>query len=289
MAHQGCQYFAFLITIRHTGGFVKAGERLKEIRARLGVTTREVAEQSAKIAETEKNPEFAISHGWLAELEGNGGSPSIYKLFSISVVYRIKFSDLLLLFGVDLDNIGRHQLNNPAPNTHLVQSLDRDENKSVSFPVRFDPGFSVRTTSLISRMIEVWGELPISLIQHLDLRHHNYGYIGSEDLTLFPLVRPGSFVQVDPRVTKCQAFKGRTEFDRPIYFVELRTGYACGWCEMQGGNLLLLPHPLSPCSIRQFVYGSEAEIVGQVTGVAMRVVDFSSAAERGSAKSPRLQ
>jgi hypothetical protein len=55
--------------------------------------------------------------------------------------------------------------------------------------------------------------------------------------------------------------------------VELRDGYACSWCELQGNQLLLVPHPLSSCAIRQFLYGTDAEIVGQVTGIAMRIAD----------------
>ena len=43
---------------------------------------------------------------------------------------------------------------------------------------------------------------------------------------------------------RIQPSRWRTEFDRPIYFLELRNGYACGWCEVQGNELALLPHPL---------------------------------------------
>lgn len=270
------------------GAALKPGDRLKEIRARLGITTRDVAEQSTKIAEAEGNPDFAISHGWLADLETNGGSPSIYKLFSISAIYRIPFSELLLLFGIDVNRIAHHQLANPAPKTYLVEPFDPGQSTAVSFPIRFDPGFSVKTTTLVSRMVELWGQLPVSMIQNLDLRHHSYGYVGSEDLTMFPMLRPGSFVQIDPRLNKVQAFKGRTEFDRPIYFVDLRHSYACGWCEIQSGHLLLVPHPLSPCSVRQYKFDSEAEIVGQVTGIAMRIVEFSQTPDRAT-KSPKLQ
>jgi len=126
---------------------------------------------------------------------------------------------------------------------------------------------------VLSRLVEVWGEVPIALIQHLDIRHGLYGYIGLQDMTLYPLLRPGSFVQIDPRMRKVQPMRWRTEFDRPIYFVELRDSYACAWCELQYGHLLLLPHPLSPCSVRRVAYGKDAEIVGQVTGVAMRLAD----------------
>ena len=37
-------------------------EVLKDLRARLGITTRDVAELSQKIAETQGNPEFQISN-----------------------------------------------------------------------------------------------------------------------------------------------------------------------------------------------------------------------------------
>jgi hypothetical protein len=51
--------------------------------------------------------------------------------------------------------------------------------------------------------------------------------------------------------------------------------------------LLLLPHPLSPCSVRKFKYGTDAEIVGQVAAVAMRLTDLNDSTPDASAKLPR--
>jgi hypothetical protein len=104
------------------------------------------------------------------------------------------------------------------------------------------------------------------------VRHCQYGYVGMQDFTMFPLLRPGSFVQIDGNTSRMHASDWRTEFDRPIYFIELREGYACSWCELRGSQITLIPHPLSPCSTRQFAYPGEAEIIGQVTAVAMRLV-----------------
>ena len=53
---------------------------------------------------------------------------------------------------------------------------------------------------------------------------------------------------------------------------ELRDGYACGWCELRDGYLSLVPHITSPQPIRRFSHLDEAEIIGRVTGVAMRIV-----------------
>jgi len=262
-------------------------EQLKDIRTRLGITTRDVAEFSHRIAEAEGNPEFHISNAWLTQIENSDSVPSVFKLYSLSSIYRIKFSDLLFLYGVDLGNLNKHQLTAPMPNTHLTTLEVYDSEKTVSFPVRFDRSFDVDNTNLLSRMVEVWGEVPIALIQHLDIRHSLYGYIGLQDNTLSPLLRPGSFVQIDPHVRKIQPLRWRTEFDRPIYFVELRDGYACSWCEMQDGYLLMLPHPLSPRSVRRLNYGTEAEIIGQVTAVAMRLTEAPEPASDGTARLPK--
>jgi hypothetical protein len=70
-----------------------------------------------------------------------------------------------------------------------------------------------------------------------------------------------------------------SEYDRPIYFVGLRNGYSCAWCELHDQNLLLLPHPLSPEKIRRLAYRVDAEIVGQVTGAGIRLTDNSPAKE----------
>src|SRR6202049_2987475 len=247
-------------------------EALKEIPLRLGITTRDVADFSQKIAETEGNPEFHISNAWLTQVENSDSVPSIFKLYTLSSIYRIKFTDLLRLYGVDLQHLALHQLESPLPDTHLTNIEVYDSDRTVSFPIRFDRSFDIDNTNLLSRMVEIWGEVPIALIQHLDIRHGLYGYIGLEDLTLYPLLRPGSFVQIDPRVRKVQPMRWRTEFDRPIYFVELRDGYACSWCELQDGHLLLLPHPLSPRAVRRLAHRKDAEFVGHTTALSLTPV-----------------
>jgi hypothetical protein len=125
-------------------------------------------------------------------------------------------------------------------------------------------------------MVDIWGDIPVPLLRHLDLRRYLYGYIGLEDRTMAPLIPPGSFVQIDAkqmRVKKSLARKspGQSQFGRPIYFVDIRDGYACGWCQIEDGQLTLVPHPDSPEKIRTFRHPAEAEIVGRVTGIAMRI------------------
>jgi hypothetical protein len=64
-------------------------------------------------------------------------------------------------------------------------------------------------------MVAKAGEFRSGLPQHLHLRNSMYGYIGLADMTLYPLIRPGSLVEIDPSQRKIGAAKWRTEFANP--------------------------------------------------------------------------
>src|SRR6185437_3311082 len=250
---------------------IKYKEQLRGLRSHLGISMREVEEHSRRIAQAEDNQEYYVSNAWLTQLEKGESVPSIYKLYSLSVIYRVKFTALLQLFGVDLENITKHQLETPLQKTHLANAGVYDSARPVAFPIQFDRGFNLSRTGLLSRLVELWGEVPISFLQHLDLKTSQYGYIGMDDYTMYPLLRPGSFVQIDA-ATKISTTQWRTEFERPIYLLELREGYACSWCDLEGEELTLVPHPLSHCRTKRFKYPGEIDLLGRVTGVAMRII-----------------
>ncbi len=92
-------------------------------------------------------------------------------------------------------------------------------------------------------------------------------------LTMYPIIRPGSIVQIDQNQRKVTSVKWQNEHERPIYFIELRGEYICSWCEMREGYLSAVPHPNSKCEVRRFSYPREAEIVGRVVGVTMRLAE----------------
>jgi hypothetical protein len=101
-----------------------------------------------------------------------------------------------------------------------------------------------------------------------------YGYIGMEDKTLDPIIRPGSFVQTDPRQRTIPPVKWHDDFDRPIFSFELRERYVCSWCELYGSQLILVPTAHSHANARQIRYPDDATIVGRDTGVAMRIAEM---------------
>jgi len=245
------------------------GQRLKTLRATMGITTREVEYFSSQIARAEGKSQYHISHSALTVIENSSLTPSIYKLYSLSVIYRINYEDLLLTFGVDLGGITKAQLAVSIPKTHLLPSKVYYPEQRVSFPVRFDPDVRMTETSLLSQMVQTWGEIPIRFIQDLGIRKYLYGYIGLEDYTMYPLLRPGSFVRIDDQDAKIRSETWENEFERPIYFLQFRDGNACGWCELEAGALSLVPHSLSEQPLRTYSYPGDVDIVGRVIGIAM--------------------
>jgi len=247
------------------------GERLRALRESLGLSTRDVEEKSRKIAEERHNQEYHISHSWVTDIENGKFPPTIFKFHTFKVIYNRSLSELISYYGVPIGEQGRSHASIGVPKTHLLKSTSDLETETVAVPAQLKPEFQLEKTNLLARVVEKWDQIPVGFLQHLDLRKSVYGYIGLEDYTLYPLIRPGSLVQIDPAQRKLSGEKWRTEYDRPIYFVELRDGYVCSWCQVDRGQLIVIPHPHSHQDVRRFDFPSQAEIVGRVTGVAMQI------------------
>ena len=258
------------------------GDRLRQLRQRLGISTRGVDEYSSKIAELLGNEDYHISYARLTQIETSDSTPGIYKLFSLSVALRIQFADLLKLYGLDLDEINRVQTLLPLADTHVTNIEIHNQDQRIAFPIKFEPGLDTKKTTLLSYVIQSWGEVPISFVRNLDLRHSLYGFIGTADYAMYPLLRPGTLVQVDKTQTKVQNGLWKSEFERPIYFIELRDGFACSWCHLDGKFLTLVPHPLSGVRHREFSCPDDAEILGRVTGIAMKIAKFGDSHKEDS-------
>ena len=253
------------------------------MREQARLTTRRVAELSQKIAAAEANAEYTISHTRMVQIENGESTPSIYKLLSLSAIYGRSFNDLASLY-VDFGAIARHQLASESGDTRLADFDVYKDRVPVPFPVRFDPGFSADKSNLISRIVETWGEVPAGILVQLKLREVRYGFIGLKDYTMYPLIRPGSFVQIEEQDIPAEPTQYRSEYERPIWFLELRDGYLCSWCDFKKERLVSVPHPLSPCHTREFAYPHEAELVGRVVAVAGRLVN--NGASRKSLRFP---
>lgn len=247
-----------------------AGQRLRRRREELALRVRDVEEASIQIAERRKNSEYIVIISRLSEIENRGTIPSIYRLYSLCSIYRLDLGDVLHWYGVDVSMMPADAACAEVSRTHLI-GFRNNGTGEVQLPLALDPGIDLKRTTFLSRMIQRWGRMPAMLLNGLDLENHRYGYIGSEDWGMYPLIQPGSLVLIDETRRKISPGGWTNEFDRPIYFLEHRQGYACGWCNLADGQLVLQPHPASQVNPEVFIYPDEIDMIGQVTGVAMRL------------------
>jgi transcriptional regulator with XRE-family HTH domain len=244
---------------------VAAGQELKSLRNRHNITVREVEQASRRIADVKGDKRFCISNGWLAQLENGASEPSICKLFSLSVIYRANFLELVRLY-VDFHEKEKYEriaARIAAPSLTQLLSIHNGDSQSLSEVAN---GSEPLDTDLIPEKKVIAG--------HGDHAFHViYGHLGLTDFSMYPIIRPGAVLEIDTSQNKLSTVAWRNEYERPIFFVELRGGYACGWCELQSNQLLIIPHPSSRASVRRFTYPREAEIVGRVVGYRTPCID----------------
>jgi len=246
------------------------GQKLRRIRERLNLRVRDVELASQKIADKHHNDEFAVLINRISEIENRNLVPTVYKLYSLCAIYHLDFQEVLGWYGISLDALPSDAALVDIPQTHLLSFRDHSSGE-VLLPLSLDPGIDLRRTTYLTRMIQRWGKLPLLFLESLDLKEQRYALIGTEDWFMYPLLQPGAFISIDETQRKIANTGWNNEFERPLYFFEHRQGYACGWCSLNGEQLVLQPHPLSMCSPQVYKYPTDIDLIGQVSGIAMRL------------------
>ncbi len=246
------------------------GQKLRRVRERLNLRMRDVEQASQKIADQYHNEEFTVLINRVSEIENRGLVPTLYRLYSLCAIYRLDFLEVMEWYGISLAGLPSDALLTEVPGTHPV-AFQSGGPGHVLFPLSLDPGIDFSRTSYLSRMVQRWGKLPLLFLETLGLKEQRYAFIGTEDWFMYPLLQPGSFVVIDDTQRKISNSGWSNEFERPIYFFEHRAGYRCGWCNLADGKLVLQPHPISTCNPEVYNYPTDIDIVGRVTGIAMRL------------------
>jgi transcriptional regulator with XRE-family HTH domain len=257
------------------------GKRLRAERERLCLSLRDVQRLSRDIAERKKDSEYYIAHASLADIENGKLIPNIYKLYSLSVIYGRHYENLATFFDIPIGDTEKDHRALVLPRTYLVGSVPQLDEDAIASPLRLRDELQNEPTNLVPKMLERWKDVPAALLQ-MDWRDSLYGYIGMQDYTLHPIIRPGSFVQIDPRQRTVPPMNWHSDFDRPIFFFELRDRYVCSWCELHGSQLILVPTSQSQGQARHVRYPFDATIVGRVTAVTMRIAGMRESSTKGS-------
>jgi transcriptional regulator with XRE-family HTH domain len=78
----------------------RGGQQLASLRLRRGLTMQQVHELSKEVAAVRRSPDFLVLPGRLSDIESKGTVPSIYKLYTLSIIYECPLRKLLGFYGL---------------------------------------------------------------------------------------------------------------------------------------------------------------------------------------------
>ncbi|HXW92770.1 MAG TPA: helix-turn-helix transcriptional regulator [Terriglobales bacterium] len=242
---------------------MEPGKWIRALREERMIKPSDVERLTRTVADTKRNADFYISHSTLADIEA-GSIPSIHKLFSLATCLRVPLPELLLPFGINLEE------SRPHPEEAASEALALHRAPGVEpgfrFQLNFDTNFSTEETTLLRlRPPHCLENLPGFFQARIDPVRYRYAVIGSKDDGMADLLPPRSLVEIDTAQNTVQVFAWQTMRERPFYLVWHGGGHICRWCQVDGRDLTLLPHPLSRQPVRRFKMPGEATVVGRVT------------------------
>ncbi|WP_263369201.1 XRE family transcriptional regulator [Edaphobacter dinghuensis] len=226
----------------------------------MGFTLQEVEEFSEQLAQRWGNSKYRVSGSWLDRIELHNRALSAIKLIVLSFIYNLTPAHILAM----------------RPGT--------DSNPSDPDPVSVPNCTLVITEGPLAEHAKRW--LPDALIVNeapenatlldpipgLLPPHIKRAIIGRKDRNMEPMIFPGSVIAFDStRRSIAHRREWHNEFERPIYILFARTGFYCGFCELDRKEewLTLVPHMLSPEPRKgRWRYRKEIEVLGTVTHIS---------------------
>jgi len=236
------------------------GLRLRQIRESLGLTYRDVERASYEIAVRRGRPDFILHISRLADIENRNVVPSLHKLYSLAAILHLDPLEITSWYEAPFQQTMQEGASFPAPRTHLSET---------SLPATVPPALLNRLESENTKLLQRQPAsiVPLRNVDSSSSSRYRYGFVGLSDRRMMPILRPGSTVLIDTNLRRIEDANWSNEYDRPMYFVELRRGYRCGWFQKDKSLLIMQPHTLSRCAPEVWRTPDEAEVVGQVVGV----------------------
>ncbi len=241
---------------------MEPGKWIRALREERMIKPSDVERVTRTVADAKRNADFYISHSTLADIEA-GSVPSIHKLYSLATCLKVPLNELLLPFGVNLEENKTYQAGAATDALTLQAAPGREP--AFRFQLNFDTNYSSEETTLLRLRPQCVESLPGFFQARIDPVRYRYAVIGSKDDGMADLLPPRSLVEIDTAQNTVQVFAWRTLRDRPFYLVWHSGGHSCRWCQVDGRELTLLPHPLSRQPVRRFKMPGEATVVGRVT------------------------
>jgi transcriptional regulator with XRE-family HTH domain len=239
---------------------METGKWIRELREERLIKPSDVERIAKAIAEKKANTDFYLSHSTLADIEA-GSIPSIHKLFSLALCLKVSLNELLLPFGINPAEASAFEA---EANSVIPLSCPPNGDPAFPFQLKFEINPSSQETTLLQPQTQDLALRPV-LKERFDPIRYRYALIGTNDDSMADLLPARSLVEIDTTQKAVQVFRWGSLRERPIYLVWHPRGHTCCWCQVDGRELTLVPHPLSQQPVRRYKTPAEAIIIGRVT------------------------
>ncbi|MGE5109616.1 MAG: hypothetical protein ACM3JB_02080 [Acidobacteriaceae bacterium] len=168
---------------------------------------------------------YFVPHNLYYDLRNERFSPSVHQIFSLSRISGYRLRDWLRVFGLDLENITRLQVQLPTKRTVLLDTTLTDPNEWIAWVSNRDSRESVPSIAPLVQLLKQTAPRRIGSRSEVK-RRFLYAKVGREDALAFPDLVPGSIVRVDPDGIHPLPQNNSSASDR-IFLLEHSRGYFC--------------------------------------------------------------
>jgi hypothetical protein len=243
------------------------GLLLQSARLRAGLSLRRASELSRSIATALRDERYFASPGWLSDFEARAVPPRhIHKLFTICVVYSIRFAELLGSFGLALSESATGSIPDgwmPLSDEHVPRSQEATGLERTS------------ASGFLATILRRFGDVPLFLrhsfpsvsgLEEVSLR--DVFWVGGQHKALHPSLAGALFVIVNRRKRRPRIFRRKSPWEQPIYLLMRRDdSYVLASCSVEDSTIIVHPYTegfVRPERLRDRV---DAQVVGQIVTV----------------------
>lgn len=211
-------------------------EKVRTILASKRITLYEASRQSVALYGL-SSPYF-LPHHLYYDLRSGSFRPSIHQIFALSRISGYRVADWLRVFGFDLEDITRLQIEISSKRTIVLDTSLTDPNERIPWLRNRPLGEPIPSITPLARLVEVEPPKRIASVSQLD-RHFIYAKIGAEDALAFPDLTPGSIVRVDPNVTADLVGRQNSGISDRLFLIEHSNGFCCCRIRTLGGGVIV--------------------------------------------------
>lgn len=190
--------------------------------------------------------------------------PHTAVLIGLALIPSLRFTDVLRTLGLWTDESEYYSL------AALMNATTHDDLPTV-FPEAAAPDPVARWQP----MLDEWGEWPTLLSMAVpDLRKWGHRILRIDQSAWFkgldPIVAPHSVAVLDELNLTPSSLEEKHQYnwDRPIFALRHERRTICGYLEVDGPNLALIPHPFASGVPRMNFPRRHVQILGRIAGVA---------------------